>query len=131
MIGRLWRRGTAQAGFTFVEMLLVLALMGLLASLVGAVASVELRRSKESALKQDLRVLRKALDEYRADKGRYPAELGDLVGQHYLRQVPQDPLTGGTDTWREDRLAGLEGGIEDIHSGSEEVSSDGDHYSDW
>jgi general secretion pathway protein G len=122
-----------EKGFTFIELLLVLAILGLLASLVATVSMNKIRQSKESALKEDLHILRKAVDDYYADKGKYPKKLEDLVDQRYLRSVPVDPLTESEGTWQPVYSQELDqkDGIVDVHSGSEEKSSDGNNYSEW
>jgi general secretion pathway protein G len=130
MIGRgRWGQG----GFTFIEMLLVLAFMSLLAGLVTTVAGQKIRQSKESALREDLHILRKAIDDYRADNGRYPEQLKDLADKRYLRAVPQDPFTESVESWRmlASQEEGQAHGIADVHSGSDDKSVDGENYSDW
>lgn len=124
-------------GFTLIELLLVLFLVALLASLVGPALTSGIQRSRESALKEDLHVLRKALDDYYADNGSYPAELQVLVDKHYLRNVPADPFTDRHDSWTFDRDdskerdEGKQAGIRDIHSGSDGQGRDGSAYKDW
>ncbi len=120
-------------GFTLVELLLVLLLVALLASLVAPVVTGGIQRARESTLKEDLYTLRKAIDEYYADMGAYPAELEELVRKRYLRRIPNDPLTEKRDSWvlvwSEDDKAGK--GILDIRSGSQERASDGSYFKDW
>lgn len=124
-------------GFTLVEMLVVLLLVGLLASLVVPVVTGSIDRASESTLKEDLFVMRKAIDAYYADKQVYPETLAELVQQRYLRAIPKDPLTGRTDSWRfEYREIAVAGGrtargIADIHSGHEGQSSEGTPYAQW
>lgn len=118
-------------GFTLVELLLVLVLVALLASLAMPVATRSVDQAKESALKEDLHVLRKAIDDYYANTGHYPQNLSQLVEKRYIRRVPVDPLTGRAEGWVEIRTDDLEGGISDIHSGAEGNASDGKPYRDW
>ncbi len=122
-----------ERGFTFIELMVVLAIMALLSGLVAAVSVGKIRQSKESALKEDLHNMRKALDDYYADKGKYPVKLQDLVDQRYLRSIPEDPLTDSQDTWQAvvSQDPDPKGGIVDIHSGSDEKTADGKNYSDW
>ncbi len=122
-----------EGGFTFIELMVVLAIMALLSGLVAAASMGKIRQSKESALKEDLHAMRKALDDYYADKGKYPVKLQDLVNQHYLRSIPEDPLTDSEDTWQTvvSQDPNQKGGIVDIHSGSEEKTADGKSYSEW
>lgn len=122
-----------EKGFTFIELLVVLGILALLATLVASVSMGKIRQSKESALKEDLHNLRKAIDDFYADNGKYPKKLDDLVQKHYLRTIPVDPLTDSVETWQlllSDDPAQKEG-VVDVHSGSEEKSSDGNNYSDW
>jgi len=116
------------------ELLLVLLLVALLASLVTPVVTGGIQRARESTLKEDLYALRRAIDDYYADTGAYPAELEELVKKRYLRRIPPDPLTEKRDTWvlvrSEDDRAG-KSGILDIRSGSQDKASDGSYFKDW
>lgn len=120
------------SGFTYIELLLVLSVMALLAGIVTSVAARKVRQSKEAALREDLRVLRKAVDDYYADNGRHPERLEDLVEKRYLRSVPKDPFTESEETWRtvpsreED-----DHGIQDVFSGFEEKDDEGESYATW
>jgi len=122
-------------GFTLIELLLVLLLVALLASLVAPVVTGGIQRARESTLKEDLYALRRAIDDYYADTGAYPAELEELVKKRYLRRIPPDPVTEKRDTWvlvrSEDEGAGKGGGILDVRSGSQERASDGSYFKDW
>lgn len=125
--------GFREDGFTFIELLVVLAVLSLLAGLVASVSMSKIRSSKESALKEDLHIMRKAIDDCYADTGSYPTKLDDLVEKHYLRSVPKDPFTESSETWKlvnpEDGTQ--KNGIVDVHSGSDEKTGDGENYSDW
>src|ERR1039458_6785043 len=81
----------SHSGFTFIELLLVLAILALLSGLVATVSMNKIRQAKESALKEDLHSLRKSIDDFYADTGKYPKKLGDLADQRYLRSIPADP----------------------------------------
>lgn len=118
-------------GFTLVELLLVLFIVALLASLVTPVATKSVDYAKDSALKEDLHVLRKAIDDYYANSGRYPQSLNQLVEKRYIRRIPVDPLTGSATSWVENRSDDKGGGINDVHSGAEGNDSDGKPYRDW
>lgn len=133
MIGKRGNSRLSEDGFTFIELLVVLAVMALLSSLVVSVSMGKIRQSKESALKEDLHSLRKALDDFYADKGKYPVKLQDLVDQHYLRSIPPDPLTDSAESWQTvlSQDPAQKGGIVDIHSGSEEKTIDGKPYGEW
>jgi general secretion pathway protein G len=122
-----------EKGFTFIELMLVLAILALLAGIAAAVSMGKIRSSKEAALKTDLANFRKALDDYYADTGKYPKKLDDLVEKRYLRAVPQDPFTESSDTWQAvySDKPDQKDGIVDVHSGSDEKSGDGGNYSEW
>ena len=121
----------ASRGFTLVELLLVLFLVALLASLVMPVATKSVDQAKESALKENLHVLRKAIDDYYANTGRYPQSLTQLVEKRYIRRIPVDPLTGKSTSWVEIRPEDLAEGVRDVHSGADGNASDGKPYRDW
>jgi general secretion pathway protein G len=122
-------------GFTLMELMLVMLLVALLASLVVPVVTGGIQRARESTLKEDLYALRKAIDDYYADMGAYPPELEELVKRRYLRRIPADPVTEKRETWvllrSEDDKAGKGSGILDIRSGSPERASDGSYFKDW
>jgi general secretion pathway protein G len=122
---------TSTSGFTLLELMTVVTIIGILTTL--AVPNYELRvtKAREGALKQTLFVLRDVIDNYRADKGKYPQALTDLVTAGYLRSVPPDPITRSTQSWQEIQDS-IERGISDVHSGSQLVSiSDGKPYNEW
>lgn len=129
------KTGRAGQGFTLIELLLALLLVALLVSLVAPVVTGSIQRAKESTLKENLYVLRKAIDDYYADTGKYPAELDELVQKRYVRKIPRDPMTDSKDTWQLVR-ADSEGtddasGIIDLRSGSDATASDGTAFKDW
>jgi general secretion pathway protein G len=120
-------------GFTLLELLFVLIIVALLAGIVGPMLVGSIGRARESTLKEDIHVMRRAIDDYYADNGKYPGELTDLVDKRYLRGIPADPVTERRDTWiviRAGNDRGL-GGIVDVHSGSELAANDGTFYRDW
>lgn len=113
-------------GFTLIELLVVMAVIALLLTVAVPRYFGSLERSKETALRQNLQVMRDVLDKFYADKGRYPETLDELVQQRYVRAIPVDPITESASTWitlsstDEDKK-----GISDIKSGAEGVSLDG------
>lgn len=123
------RRG----GFTLIELLLVLLLIALLASLAAPVVTGSIHRAREATLKENLFVLRKAIDDYYADAGAYPAELDVLVEKRYIRRIPVDPVTEHRDSWFLVRAEDARGqsGIVDVRSGSEEKDGNGVPYKEW
>lgn len=125
------------AGFTFVELMVVIAIIVILISMAIPIYNNTIRRSKESVLKNNLFTLRTVIDNYTYDKQKAPQSLSDLVSAGYLREVPIDPMTGSNSTWRlilEDASQSVsqsEPGIFDVHSGSDRTGLDGTPYSDW
>lgn len=122
-----------KSGFTLIEILVVLAIIATLLSLVTPRYFDSMSRSKEKILKNDLIVIREAIDKYYSDKNVYPDSLEDLVQYKYLREMPVDPITDSTVTWLFSPPLDIEakGAIYNIHSGSQDLASDGSHYADW
>lgn len=121
-------------GFTIIELLVVLLLIALLAGIVTPVVNKSIVRAKEATLKENLFIVRKALDDYYADKGRYPEALKQLVDDRYLRYVPDDPVAETTQQWRltfTDAGIMQSRGIIDLRSMSAEISSEGSYYNEW
>ena len=130
-------RAGAPAGFTLIEVLIVMTIIVVLAGIAMAVHTTALTRSKEAVLREDLRIMRDAIDQYYADKGKYPESLEALVSESYIRQVPQDPFTNSTTTWQTVQAEATPGtvstspGIYDVKSGSDMTAMDGSRYADW
>jgi len=125
------------AGFTLMELMIVMAIIGVLATLAIPSFIGAIRSAREAVLKEDLHVMRAAIDSYTMDKQKAPQSLDDLIQAGYLKSVPEDPMTHSKDTWvtnTSDALYSLDQtdpGIDDIHSGSDETGSDGQQYSAW
>ncbi|MHB0975276.1 MAG: type II secretion system protein [Thiobacillus sp.] len=121
-----------QRGFTLVELMVVMAIIALLLSLALPRYFKHLDMSRETILKQDLAVMRDAIDKYHGDTGRYPDDLDELVSARYLRAVPVDPITERRDTWQIVAPSGdAAGAMYDIRSGAPGVAHDGSAYADW
>ena len=119
-------------GFTLVELLIVLFVIALLASLVAPVVTGNIQRAREATLKEDLLVLRKAIDDFYSDTGRYPENIALLAEKRYIRKIPIDPITEKANTWVEIRGEGQNAAVVvDVRSGAEEKSLDGVPYRDW
>jgi general secretion pathway protein G len=125
------------AGFTLMELMIVMAIIGVLATLAVPSFIGALRSAKEAVLKEDLHVLRAAIDSYTMDKQKAPQSLDDLIQDGYLKSVPVDPMTKSSETWVTDTsdamhsLDETDPGIDDVHSGSTETGTDGQEYSSW
>jgi general secretion pathway protein G len=89
----------SSAGFTLIEVLIVITLIVVLASMGMASYTNSVQRSREAVLREDLFRMRDAIDQYYADKNKYPQALADLVTEKYLREIPKDPITNSADTW--------------------------------
>jgi general secretion pathway protein G len=127
----------ALRGFTFVELMVVMAIIVVLITMAIPVYQKSIIRAKESVLKNNLFTMRTVIDNYTYDKQKAPQTLQDLVTEGYLRQIPTDPMTNSNQDWRvimEDATQAVNQdmpGIFDVRSGSDKISLDGTPYSDW
>ncbi len=134
---RLRHNSTQEGGFTLVELMIVMLIIGVLAAIAIPSFVASIKNAKEAVLKEDLHVLRNAIDSYTMDKQKAPQSLDDLVQTGYLKVIPKDPMTHSTETWvttTDDTLQSIdqtEPGVDDVHSGSQEVGTDGQMYSTW
>jgi general secretion pathway protein G len=125
------------AGFTLIEMIIVIAIISILAAIAGANYQHSVWRAREAVLRNDLFTLRSSIDQYTLDKQKAPQALEDLATAGYIKTVPKDPITNAADTWvpvQEDSLMAIDQtapGIVDVHSGSTSISTDGTVYSTW
>jgi len=133
----LQHRKVSQQGFTLIELMIVMAVIGILASIAVPHYQRNLIKAREAVLMEDLYLMRRAIDAYFADHISYPESLDDLVANKYIRDIPRDPFTQATDTWEEvpptPSIEGemAEGGLEDVHSGDDRVGLNGVPYRDW
>jgi len=150
------QRKPHESGFTLLELLVVMTIIGILAAVAIPALRDSPQRAREAALKEDLFTMRSTIDQYHGDKGYYPPDLATLVSEGYLRQIPIDPMTKSRDTWavefeQLEPTAEGEGtttsvgdtsgtqtteqsatpGVIDVHSGSTGKALDGTVYKDW
>jgi general secretion pathway protein G len=130
-------RRVSTLGFTLVELMIVMAIIVTLIAIAVPQYQKALIRAKESVLKSNLFTMRQMIDEYSFDKQKAPQTLQDLVSDGYMRDVPQDPMTGNNTSWKvimEDpsqSVSQQEPGIWDVRSGSDRTSLDGTSYAEW
>jgi general secretion pathway protein G len=119
-------------GFTLIELLVVVTIMAVLLAIAAPRYFGSVDRAKEAALKTNLRMVREAIDKYRADTGRLPENLGRLAEARYLRAVPEDPITERADGWvLVPHPDGVTQGVYDVHSGAPGQANDGSSYASW
>lgn len=127
----------AEQGFTLLELMIVMVVIGLLAAIAIPSYTNNIRNAREAVLKEDLHTMRTAIDSYTVDKQKAPQTLDDLVQAGYLKSLPVDPFTHRSDTWvpvQDDSLSTVdqtEPGIDDVHSGAQQTASDGTSYNTW
>ncbi len=120
------------AGFTLIELIVVMLIISLLVTLAIPKYFGSVQKSKDAVLRENLVLMRDALDKYYGDNGKYPDKLDDLVGRKYLRSIPRDPITESTTTWEVIPPEDAEkGGIFDVHSGATGNAADGSQYKEW
>ncbi len=122
-----------RAGFTLMELMVVMAIIASLITLALPRYFHSVERSREAVLKQDLHIMRDAIDKFFADRGRYPLTLEELAEKRYLRRVPNDPITDSATSWVivPPPDAATREGVYDVHSGAPGQSLDGEAYETW
>jgi len=126
-------RRVALRAFTLVELIIVLAILALLLTVAVPRYFAHIERTKEATLKQDLAVMRDAIDKFHGDRGRYPESLEELVTLRYMRSVPVDPITDSTSTWKilAPPDSETKGSVYDVKSGADGTGLDGKPFADW
>lgn len=125
---------TRHRGFTLIELIVVLAIIALLVSIVAPRYYRTVDNAREASLKTSLNVMRDAIDKFTADKGRYPDSLDELLTSGYLRQIPEDPITGQKESWQmlpppADSVVG--GKMADVRSGATGQAQNGTPFNSW
>ena len=129
MVTTMRLRPPPRRGFTLIEMLVVLAVIGVLLSIVAPSYLGHVDRARDLALRQDLKTVRDSIDKFHADRGRDPVDLAELVTANYLRELPVDPVTDSASTWVPVKVDGV--GVHDLHSGAPGNGADGTPYASW
>ena len=130
-------RSKEEAGFTLFELLVVMSIITVLALIAVPSFKAAIKSAREAVLKEDLQVMRAAIDSYTMDKQKGPQSLDDLVQEGYLKEIPVDPMTRARNTWVTDTSDSLHSldqtdpGIDNVHSGSQDPGADGQPYSTW
>ena len=134
---RIASRDRRESGFTLIELVIVMSIILILSALAIAQYRNSVTLAREAALRSDLFLMHDAIDQYYADKGKYPESLQTLVSEGYLRAVPKDPITNSVDTWQTEPAEPQPGsttadpGIYKVKSGADGTAIDGSRYADW
>ena len=130
-------KSRSEGGWTLIELMIVISIVMILAAMALTQYRNSILYAKEAALNSDLFLMRDAIDQYYADKGKYPETLQTLVSESYLRAIPRDPFTNSADSWTTTTADPQPGqlstqmGIYDVKSGSDGTGTDGRRYSEW
>jgi general secretion pathway protein G len=129
MVSAMWKK--TRRAFTLIELLVVLAIIATLLTLVVPRYFGQADKAKDTVLHQNLAAMRDSIDHFRADQGRYPQSLDELVQKRYLREIPMDPVSQSRTTWTVEQPADGTTGVYNVRSGAKGKGKDGTDYSSW